>query len=89
MMGDEDFGWAEGDGEAEEAEDEDKQDEPVETEEAIGDQLAGLAALMDAGDGVPAEEVAKDFSSMTKADKLQIVNQCVPMCDGKAMGIKC
>ncbi|KAG7397507.1 Something about silencing protein 10 [Phytophthora boehmeriae] len=82
MMDDEDFGIddaePEGSGEDEE---EDAEDAPaVDDEELVGEQLADIANLADNGRGGAegVEQVHKDFSKMSKKDKLQIVNQSAP-----------
>ncbi|RLN96613.1 hypothetical protein BBJ28_00013118 [Nothophytophthora sp. Chile5] len=84
MMDDEDFGFdedeAEGDGE-EEQDEEATADAPVVDDEAlVGEQLADIAMLADdgAGGAGTVEQVHKDFSKMSKKDKLQIVNQSAP-----------
>ncbi|POM76970.1 Sas10 domain containing hypothetical protein, partial [Phytophthora palmivora] len=82
MMDDEDFGIdePEADGEEEEEEEEENEAAPVDDEELVGEQLADIATLADngAGGAETVEQVHKDFSKMSKKDKLQIVNQSAP-----------
>ncbi|KAG7379363.1 Something about silencing protein 10 [Phytophthora pseudosyringae] len=82
MMDDEDFGIdaPEADGEEEEEEEEGNEAAPVDDEELVGEQLADIAMLADngAGGAETVEQVHKDFSKMSKKDKLQIVNQSAP-----------
>uniref|UniRef100_A0AAV1UQI2 Sas10 C-terminal domain-containing protein n=1 Tax=Peronospora matthiolae TaxID=2874970 RepID=A0AAV1UQI2_9STRA len=85
LMDDEDFGIdaPETDGEEEEEEEEGAmtiQEVVVDDEELVSEQLAGIAALADngAGGAETVEQVHKDFSKMSKQDKLQIVNQSAP-----------
>lgn len=84
MMDAEDFGFDEeeeegGDGESDEEEQEEQ--EPVDDEDLVGEQLADIATLADDGFGAAGaasvELVQRDFSKLSKKDKLQIVNQCV------------
>jgi U3 small nucleolar RNA-associated protein 3 len=80
MMDDEDFGIdaPEADGDEEE-EEEEAETAPVDDEELVGEQLADIATLADNGAGAATvEQVHKDFSKMSKKDKLQIVNQSAP-----------
>lgn len=77
MMDDEDFGFGGDDaGEDDEEDDEEGNDVPVDDEDLVGAQLADISMLVDQGDGA-IERVHKDFSKMSKKDKLQIVNQYV------------
>ncbi|GMF20200.1 unnamed protein product [Phytophthora lilii] len=82
MMDDEDFGIdePEADGDEEEEEEEETETAPVDDEELVGEQLADIATLADngAGGAETVEQVQKDFSRMSKKDKLQIVNQSAP-----------
>ncbi|GMF21427.1 unnamed protein product [Phytophthora fragariaefolia] len=82
MMDDEDFGIDEPEADADEEEEEEDENEaaPVDDEELVGEQLADIATLADngAGGAESVEQVHKDFSKMTKKDKLQIVNQSAP-----------
>ncbi|KAL3658336.1 hypothetical protein V7S43_016718 [Phytophthora oleae] len=82
MMDDEDFGIDEPEADEEEEEDEEEENEvaPVDDEELVGEQLADIATLADngAGGADTVEQVHKDFSKMSKKDKLQIVNQSAP-----------
>ncbi|CAH0513457.1 unnamed protein product [Peronospora belbahrii] len=81
MMDDEDFeiDAPEADGDDEEGEEENEV-MPVDDEETIGKQLADIATLADNGKGgaESIEQVPRDFSKMSKKDKLQIVNQSAP-----------
>lgn len=90
MMDDEDFGFdnegQDDDEEGAEESDEDAKDarEPVDDEDLVGEQLADIATLADDGFGAAGaaagaaiEHVQRDFSKLSKKDKLQIVNQCV------------
>lgn len=78
MMDDEDFGFGGDDAgeDDEEEDDEEGNDAPVDDEDLVGAQLADISMLVDQGDGA-IERVHKDFSKMSKKDKLQIVNQYV------------
>lgn len=82
MMDDEDFGIddAEPSEESEEEEAEQEETPAVDDEELVGEQLADIATLADngAGGAESVEQVHKDFSKMSKKDKLQIVNQSAP-----------
>ncbi|KAG6611135.1 Something about silencing protein 10 [Phytophthora cinnamomi] len=82
MMDDEDFGIDEPEADGDEDDEEEQEDEaaPVDDEDLVGEQLADIAALADngAGGAETVEQVHKDFSKMTKKDKLQIVNQSAP-----------
>ncbi|KAF4147471.1 Sas10 C-terminal domain [Phytophthora infestans] len=82
MMDDEDFGIdaPEADGDEDDEEEEENEMAPVDDEELIEDQLADIATLADngAGGAETVEQVHKDFSKMSKKDKLQIVNQSAP-----------
>ncbi|KAL4111363.1 hypothetical protein PRIC1_003043 [Phytophthora ramorum] len=81
MMDDEDFGIDEPEADGEEEEEEEENEAaPVDDEELVGEQLADIATLADngAGGAETVEQVHKDFSKMTKKDKLQIVNQSAP-----------
>jgi hypothetical protein len=79
MMDDEDFGFDDD----ESANDDDEDDEAEETaehvddEELLGDQLADISMTADDGGKTSVVQVKKDFSKMSKKDKLQIVNQYV------------
>ncbi|KAG1693258.1 hypothetical protein DVH05_023723 [Phytophthora capsici] len=79
MMDDEDFGIDEPEADEEE-EEEENEAAPVDDEELVGEQLADIATLVDngAGGAETVEQVHKDFSKMSKKDKLQIVNQSAP-----------
>ncbi|TMW69346.1 hypothetical protein Poli38472_001502 [Pythium oligandrum] len=77
MMDDEDFGLDEEEDD-EEADEEDEEQAPVDDEDLLGDQLADISMLVDEGDSASMEQVRKDFSKMTKKDKLLIVNQTAP-----------
>lgn len=79
MMDDEDFGIDEPEAD-EEDEEEENEAAPVDDEELVGEQLADIATLVDngAGGAETVEQVHKDFSKMSKKDKLQIVNQSAP-----------
>ncbi|KAK1943613.1 Something about silencing protein 10 [Phytophthora citrophthora] len=80
MMDDEDFGIDEPEADEEEEEEEENEAAPVDDEELVGEQLADIATLADngAGGAETVEQVHKDFSKMSKKDKLQIVNQSAP-----------
>ncbi|KAG6970548.1 hypothetical protein JG688_00004812 [Phytophthora aleatoria] len=82
MMDDEDFGIdePEADGDEEEESEQENETAPVDDEELVEDQLADIATLADngAGGAETVEQVHKDFSKMSKKDKLQIVNQSAP-----------
>ncbi|RLN46891.1 hypothetical protein BBJ29_002900 [Phytophthora kernoviae] len=82
MMDDEDFGIddAEPSGSEEDEEEDAKEAPAVDDEELVGEQLADIANLADngAGGAEDVEQVHKDFSKMSKKDKLQIVNQSAP-----------
>jgi hypothetical protein len=84
MMDADDFGFDEEEEEegAEESEEEDQEtQQPVDDEDLVGEQLADIATLADDGFGTAGaasvELVQRDFSKLSKKDKLQIVNQCV------------
>ncbi|CAI5740745.1 unnamed protein product [Peronospora destructor] len=81
MMDDEDFGIdaPEANGNEEE-EEEENEAVHVDDEEMVGTQLADIATLADNGTGSTEaiEQVHRDFSKMSKKDKLQIVNQSAP-----------
>ncbi|ETI38029.1 hypothetical protein F441_15956 [Phytophthora nicotianae CJ01A1] len=82
MMDDEDFGIdaPEADGDEDDEEEQENEAAPVDDEELVEDQLADIATLADngAGGAETVEQVHKDFSKMSKKDKLQIVNQSAP-----------
>ncbi|KAE9108157.1 hypothetical protein PF010_g12020 [Phytophthora fragariae] len=82
MMDDEYFGIdePEADGDEEQEQEQENESAPVDDEELVGEQLADIATLADNGMGgaETVEQVHKDFSKMTKKDKLQIVNQSAP-----------
>ncbi|DAZ97210.1 TPA: hypothetical protein N0F65_003841 [Lagenidium giganteum] len=77
MMDDEDFGLDNGDDESEEGDEEDGDAMEADDEDAIGAQLADLSSIADMGDSA-VEHLPKDFSKLSKKDKLQIVNQAAP-----------
>uniref|UniRef100_K3WST8 Sas10 C-terminal domain-containing protein n=1 Tax=Globisporangium ultimum (strain ATCC 200006 / CBS 805.95 / DAOM BR144) TaxID=431595 RepID=K3WST8_GLOUD len=77
MMDEEDFGFGDDVDEDDDA-DEQSDDVPVDDEDLVGAQLADISMLVDQGDGSSIEQVHKDFSKMSKKDKLQIVNQSAP-----------
>ncbi|CAI5710557.1 hypothetical protein KXD40_006227 [Peronospora effusa] len=81
MMNDEDFGIDAPEA-IEDAEEEEEENEAmhVDDEEMVGTQLADIATLADNGTGSAEtiEQVHRDFSKMSKKDKLQIVNQSAP-----------
>lgn len=76
MMDEEDFGFGD-DAEDEDEEGGEDDDAPVDDEDLVGAQLADISMLVDKGDGSAIEQVHKDFSKMSKKEKLQIVNQYV------------
>ncbi|CAI5726429.1 unnamed protein product [Peronospora farinosa] len=81
MMDDEDFGIDAPEA-IEDAEEEEEENEAmhVDDEEMVDTQLADIATLADNGTGSAEtiEQVHRDFSKMSKKDKLQIVNQSAP-----------
>lgn len=79
MMDDDDFGVAPSDEDEDEEDDEEQNDNaPVDDEALVGEQLADISMLADEARGASIEQVQKDFSKMTKKEKLQIVNQSAP-----------
>ncbi|CEG37439.1 Disrupter of silencing SAS10 [Plasmopara halstedii] len=82
MMDDEDFGidGPEADEDVEGEEEEDNNEIPVDDEDLVKAQLADIAQVADNGIGgvETIEQVPKDFSKMTKKDKLEIVNNSAP-----------
>lgn len=83
MVDDEDFGFddQEEEDEGEEEEESAGDAEPMDDEDLVGEQLADIATLADDGEGGAAvEHVQRDFSKLSKKDKLQIVNQYVCLC---------
>ncbi len=57
---------------------EEEEEEMVEDEEELLDtQLADISLLVDTSDRTAIEQIPKDFSKLSKKDKLQIVNQYV------------
>ncbi|TDH66668.1 uncharacterized protein CCR75_005187 [Bremia lactucae] len=81
MVDDEDLGidGLESAGEVKE-EDEEIDMVPLDDDELVKEQLADIAQLADngAGGSETVEQVHRDFSKMSKKDKLQIVNQSAP-----------
>ncbi|GLE04042.1 hypothetical protein PINS_up012953 [Pythium insidiosum] len=78
LMDDDDFGFDAADGADDDEEEEEEEQQPVDDEELLGDQLADIAMIADESESASIEQVQKDFSKLTKKDKLQIVNQSAP-----------
>ncbi|KAI9917922.1 hypothetical protein PsorP6_013021 [Peronosclerospora sorghi] len=91
MLDDEDFGIDAPEAEGDDEDTEETQDTaPVDDEAVIGEQLADIATIADsgAGDAETVEMVLKDFSKMSKKEKIQIVNQSAPELLGLLLELK-
>lgn len=78
MMDEEDFGLGADAPDGDDDEDDEETAAPMDDEDLVGAQLAELSTLADGGNSA-VERVPRDFSKLSKSDKLEIVNQCVYM----------